>query len=269
MLEAGQAHTLEAQKSIVRNQEEIFGRLATLENNSNMYAPSYHRPQSVRIPPPPNHAPPMLDSSLDLSFDSPGGPIAPRNSPLRTFLHHQHIQLHLIYHLHHDGPLLFVSTKMIILGLMLMGMKILKQILLYPTIIHHLATRTTLKIVLQVESLEYVLPSVTCFRLPATLSVFSNRTIPLIRLAELELASAPQPHQPEKLPPSNCPHQKSTKANCCRRQQSFISIQVLSMNARLVHWQPNLLRRPSLVMMRLSSAQSQASGITQGYLLRS
>lgn len=81
MLEAGQAHILEAQRSILRNQEEIFGRLATLENNSNMYAPSYHRPQPIRIPPPPKHAPPMFDSSLDVSFDSPGGPIAPRSGP--------------------------------------------------------------------------------------------------------------------------------------------------------------------------------------------
>ena len=81
MLEAGQAHIIETQRSIVRNQEEIFGMLAALENNSNMYAPSYHRPQPVRIPPPPKHAPPMLDSSLDISFDSPGGPVAPRNGP--------------------------------------------------------------------------------------------------------------------------------------------------------------------------------------------
>ena len=81
MLEAGQAHILEAQRLIMRDQKEILGRLAKLENNSNTYAPSYHRPQPVRIPPPPKHAPPMLDSSLDLSFASPGGPIAPRNGP--------------------------------------------------------------------------------------------------------------------------------------------------------------------------------------------
>ena len=65
----------------MRNQEQIFGRLAALEKNSYMYAHSDHRPQPVRIPPPPRHAPPMLDSFLDLSFDSPGGPIMPRNIP--------------------------------------------------------------------------------------------------------------------------------------------------------------------------------------------
>jgi hypothetical protein len=34
------------------------------------------------------------------------------------------------------------------------------------------------------------------------------------------------------LQPSNCPHQQSTKANCCRRQLSFVGIQVLCMIAR-------------------------------------
>ena len=81
VLESGQAHIIEMQRSIMRNQEQIFGRLAALEKNSYMHTHSYHRPQPVRIPPPPRHAPAMLDSSLDLSFDSPGGPITPRNGP--------------------------------------------------------------------------------------------------------------------------------------------------------------------------------------------
>ena len=193
----------------MRNQEEIFGRLATLENNSNMYAPSHRRPQPIQIPPPP-----MLNSSLDISFDSPGGPIAPSSGPPAY--------IPLSSTPRQSPPLCLDENDY--LGHDALGMKILKQILFYLTIIHHLAIRTTLKIVPQLESLEYVLPSVTCFYLPATLSVLSNRTIPLIRLSELELASAPELHQTEKLPPSNCPHQKSTKANCCRQQQSFISI---------------------------------------------
>ena len=251
----------------MRDQKEILGRLAKLENNSNTYAPSYHRPQPVRIPPPPKHAPPMLDSSLDLSFESPGGPIAPRNGPPA------YIPPPPAYAASCDLPSTPRQSPPLCLdendylGLDAFGGEILKQILSYPPIIHHLA-RTTLKTVPQVESLEYVLPSMTCFNLHATLSVLSNRTIPLDRLAEPELASAPQPHQTEKLPPSNCPHQQSTNSNCCRRQLSSVSIQVWSMNARLEHWQPNLLRRPSLGMMCLSNAQSQASGIIQGYLLR-
>ena len=161
MLEAGQAHILEAQRPIMRNQEEIFGRLATLENNSNMYAPSYRRPQPIRIPPPPKHAPPMLDSSLDLSFESPGGPIAPWSGPPAYIppppAHAASCNLPSTPR--RSPPLCLDENDY--LGLDAYGDENLKQILSYPTIIHHLAIRTTLKIVLQLESLEYVLPSVT------------------------------------------------------------------------------------------------------------
>ena len=45
MFEAGYAHILEAQRLILENQEEIFGRLARLENNYmyNMYTPLVKR----------------------------------------------------------------------------------------------------------------------------------------------------------------------------------------------------------------------------------
>ena len=79
--EAGQAHIIEVQRSILKNQEEIFGRMARLENIFNMRTPSHNRSHPLQIPPPPKHAPPTLDSSLDASYDSRGGPITPWDNP--------------------------------------------------------------------------------------------------------------------------------------------------------------------------------------------
>ena len=75
VLESGQAHIIDLQRSIMRNQDQIFRRLAALENKS------YHRPLPFWIPPPPRHTPRLLDSSFNLSFESPRGPVTPRNDP--------------------------------------------------------------------------------------------------------------------------------------------------------------------------------------------
>jgi hypothetical protein len=124
---------------------------------------------------------------------------------LRTFLHHQHKQLHVIRNLHHtvhiphhDDPLLHIYRKvMIFLDLILMGMRMMERMLPYPPTIHHLTTlsvRITFKIVALVKNviLEQVFPHRICIRLLESLSGLSSQIAPLAVL--VELASVPKPH---------------------------------------------------------------------------
>lgn len=68
-VESGHAHVLDMQRSIMKNEEQILLRLAALE--SRFTALSYQIPHRTHIPPPPIHAPPVLDNPLDCSFDHP------------------------------------------------------------------------------------------------------------------------------------------------------------------------------------------------------
>ena len=63
-LETGQEAILQAQKSILQKQNEIMSRLSAIENQ--LKAPTLPRSYLPFIPPPPSHAPPMLN---DYSYD--------------------------------------------------------------------------------------------------------------------------------------------------------------------------------------------------------
>ena len=83
ILEQDHAHIIDMQKSIIRNQEQIFSRLAALKDV--VYQLSHNR-HHYYIPPPPTHAPPTLDSSLEYSFDE-FGIEPPSHAPLSPHLY--------------------------------------------------------------------------------------------------------------------------------------------------------------------------------------